>query len=123
MDAADQIEAGMTREYWQTLADSFKDDATLGPGSRRVMAKHCRPTEAMIAQLESSIAQDTARNHFQLHRRIHGWFARGEMETATATESTSRVYDELFLSPDSDPWLGLAPADVYAALDENGLVR
>jgi hypothetical protein len=32
------------------------------------------------------------------------------------------VYAELFLSPLNDPWLGLAPADVYAALDHNGLV-
>ncbi len=77
----------------------------------------------MIAQLESSIAQDTARNHYQLHRRIHEWFFSGELDTATPAEFTNRVYDELFLTPDSDPWLGLAPADVYAALDDNGLVH
>jgi hypothetical protein len=31
------------------------------------------------------------------------------------------VYAELFLTPSKDPWLGLAPPDVYTALDGNGL--
>ena len=30
------------------------------------------------------------------------------------------VYAELFLTPSSDPWLGLAPRDVYTALDGGG---
>jgi hypothetical protein len=30
------------------------------------------------------------------------------------------VYAELFLTPSSDPWLGLAPRDMYTALDGNG---
>jgi hypothetical protein len=32
------------------------------------------------------------------------------------------VYAELFLTPRKDPWLGLAPADIYTALDHNGCV-
>jgi hypothetical protein len=33
------------------------------------------------------------------------------------------VYAELFLTPSKDPWLGLAPSDVYTALDGNGRVE
>ena len=33
------------------------------------------------------------------------------------------VYAELFLTPSKDPWLGLAPSDVYTALDGDGRVE
>jgi hypothetical protein len=33
-----------------------------------------------------------------------------------------RVYAELFLTPSSDPWLGLVTPDVYTALDNGGVV-
>jgi hypothetical protein len=33
-----------------------------------------------------------------------------------------RVYTELFLTPSSDPWLGLMPADTYTALERGGVV-
>lgn len=32
------------------------------------------------------------------------------------------VYAELFLTPKSDPWLGLKPSDAYSALDHDGVV-
>ena len=34
-----------------------------------------------------------------------------------------RVYAELFLTPSSDPWLGLVPADTFTALDNNGVTQ
>jgi hypothetical protein len=38
-------------------------------------------------------------------------------------ELNERVYAQLFLTPSSDPWLGLIPGDVYTALDNNGVVQ
>ena len=32
-----------------------------------------------------------------------------------------RVYAELFLTPRSDPWIGLVPSGVYSALENNGI--
>ena len=34
-----------------------------------------------------------------------------------------RVYAELFLTPSSDPWLGLVPSDTYTALRDGGLTQ
>jgi hypothetical protein len=34
-----------------------------------------------------------------------------------------RVYAELFLTPASDPWLGLYSPEVYTALQGGGLIR
>jgi hypothetical protein len=51
---------------------------------------------------------------------MHAWFANGsaprEIEALNA-----RVYAELFLTPDSDPWLGLLPPDTFAALENGGV--
>jgi hypothetical protein len=32
-----------------------------------------------------------------------------------------RVYADLLLTPSSDTWLGLMPADTYTALEDNGV--
>ena len=52
---------------------------------------------------------DTVRNEYLLHRRIHERFAEGDPpETADVDALNEWVYAELFLTPSSDPWLGLA---------------
>jgi hypothetical protein len=72
--------------------------------------------------LQRSIAEDTVHNEYRLHARIHGWFANG-----TAPENldalNAKIYAEFFLTPNSDAWLGLGPADAYSALDGGGLVQ
>lgn len=47
-----------------------------------------------------------------LHRQIHQWFVQGN-------QTSNKVYAELFLTPSSDPWLGLAPDDIYSAIDHD----
>ena len=51
-------------------------------------------------------------------RRVLGGAAPQGVEQLNA-----RVYANLFLTPDSDPWLGLAPADTFTGLENNGLVQ
>ncbi|MDX1946544.1 MAG: hypothetical protein SFU86_14175 [Pirellulaceae bacterium] len=80
------------------------------------------PLLALVRSLESSIALDTVRNEYRLHRQLHGWLAEAGYHPDVATLN-ERVYAELFLTPSSDPWLGLAPADVYTALPNGGVVR
>ena len=76
----------------------------------------------MIRELEHSIAEDTVRNEYRFHAKIHEWLA-----TPTPSYSidslNSRVYAELFLTPESDPWLGLAPRNQFSALENGGLVE
>jgi hypothetical protein len=76
------------------------------------------PLLRQIRNLERSIAEDTVRNEYDLHSRIHSWLAG---ESINIDQLNKRVYAELFLTPDSDPWLGLLPQDVYAALDRGGV--
>jgi hypothetical protein len=52
----------------------------------------------------------------ELHRQIHDWFARGEV--GTLEDLDARVYADLFLTPNDDPWLGLRPPSVFTAIAE-----
>jgi hypothetical protein len=73
----------------------------------------------LVAGLERSIGVDSVRNEYTLHREVHSWFADGRAPT-NVDALNERVYAELFLTPSSDPWLGLAPSDVYTALTKGG---
>lgn len=124
---------------WRAIAALHAEDARLDAGAlalihskqpdgvdamRLAMSKSFveTPMMRMVRGLEHSIAEDTVRNEYQLHARLHQWFADGSAPQDLAALN-KRVYAELFLTPDSDPWLGLAPADVFSALDNAGLVQ
>ena len=80
------------------------------------------PLTSALRNLQNSIAEDTVRNEYQLHSQIHEWFMNGTASSDLA-KFNSLVYAKLFLTPDSDPWLGLVPANTITALDNNGLVQ
>jgi hypothetical protein len=80
------------------------------------------PMLRLVRTLQQTIALDTVRNEYQLHRRIHQWLADASYRPEVDVLN-ERVYGELFLTPSSDPWLGLAPADVYTALPNGGVAR
>lgn len=72
------------------------------------------------AQFESLLAKDSALNQFNLRRRALSWLAESPAALNVETFNT-RVYAELFLTPRSDPWIGLVPADTYSALTCDGI--
>jgi len=71
--------------------------------------------------LDEAAVLDSVRNEFALHRRIHQEIVshRGRLDIDTLNKW---VYAELFLMPDSDPWLGLNTPDVFTGLKDNGIV-
>ena len=103
--------------------------AAAGPNARiaglRTMSKVRveDPLLRVLATLQSSVGQETIQNEYNLHRQIHQWFATGQPIVRDFESLNQRVYSELFLTPRSDPWLGLVPPDAYPALDGDGLAR
>jgi hypothetical protein len=83
------------------------------------------PLMRITRNFERSIAEDTVRNEYTFHRQIHAWLAQGRLpdgKPAMDVESLNeRVYADLFLTPGSDPWLGLLPAGTYSALPNDGV--
>src|SRR5438128_2305083 len=80
------------------------------------------PLLRIIRNLGRSIAEETVRNEYLLHARIHEWLTHSSAPT-DVDQLNARVYAELFLTPDSDPWLGLVPRDTFTALENDGLVQ
>lgn len=78
------------------------------------------PLARMFRNLQQTIAIDTVRNEFTLHRKIHEWFVAGQVAD-DVTALNERIYAELFLTPSSDPWLGLMPRGAYAGLENGGI--
>lgn len=131
--------ADADRELWDNVALAYAEEAKLDPLSKAVMRRKTITAEqagaisrskrlvedpllAMVRNFENAIALDTARNEHLLHRELHNWFIEAH-KPMDLDKLNSRVYAELFLTPDSDPWLGLVPADTYSALDEGGLIQ
>lgn len=76
----------------------------------------------VVASFERVMARDTAQNQFRFRRQILSWLieANQQQRPLDMTVLNRRVYDELFLTPASDPWLGLVPEDTYSALTADG---
>ena len=133
-----QLEESTNDDAWRQIAALHAGEAELDDASRRLIRSE-NPTAAqagrltfskiavedplirMVAEFQSSIAMDTVKNEYLLHRRIHQWFADGDAP-ADIDLLNDRVYAELFLTPGSDPWLGLVTPGVYSALENDGVV-
>lgn len=132
-------------DFWRAVAGRHLDAAVLDESSRALVSRELRPQMKqpratapaagklsitkgrvedpllrVVLNFQDSMALDTVKNEYTLHRQIHDWFAAGQAP-ADVDALNERVYAELFLTPSSDPWLGLAPGDVYTALDRGGL--
>jgi hypothetical protein len=126
-------------ETWSQIAALHAGQAVLDPASvqliraqnpnalqagRLALTKRVveDPLVRLVSNLQSNIALDTVRNEYQLHRRIHERLAADHAASNDVDTLNEWVYAELFLTPSSDPWLGLAPQNAYTALPNNGLV-
>ncbi|HXT19695.1 MAG TPA: hypothetical protein VN923_02990 [Thermoanaerobaculia bacterium] len=71
--------------------------------------------DAALLRLEGRLAEDGLRNEAFLHRAIHQELARAA-GLWSWEDLNLWVYADLFLTPASDPWLGLAPTELLGAL-------
>jgi hypothetical protein len=67
------------------------------------------------------MALDTVRNEYLLQPKIYEWLLSSSFNDVESLNE--RVYSQLFLTPSSDPWLGLAPGDAYTAIDNEGVIK
>jgi hypothetical protein len=133
------MELATTEQVWEQIAALHAEESRLDQSSRNLIASQ-NPTAAMAGllaitkarvesplvkvfrNLEQSVAVDSVRNEYELHRKLHRWFVEGSA-AANVDELNDRVYAELFLTPKTDPWLGLLQGDAYSALPNNGVVK
>jgi hypothetical protein len=111
---------------WQSIAARHAAEATLDPASIALIARQ-NPSraadpaafKALITEFQNLLALDTARNNYILRRQVLSWL-RQTPQPPTLEQLNTRIYAELFLTPRSDPWLGLLPESSYSALTQEG---
>ncbi len=131
-----QLAAKTTDDAWSKIAARAEHAVELDQSTRKLIRRENPAAKAgalavtkrmvedpilrLVSNLQSSIALDSVRNEYTLHRQLHGWFAAGAIG-ADVDQLNERVYAELFLTPSSDPWLGLTEGDAYTALENGGV--
>lgn len=125
--ATDELGKITDEAAWKKIAQLHPSDAQLDNGSI-VLIKGQNPTlpdkdfVTLVRKFQELVALDTVRNEYLMHTKLYTWLmkdpARDDVE-----KLNKKVYDELFLTPQSDPWLGLLPSDLYTALDNGGVVK
>jgi hypothetical protein len=112
---------------WAQIAGLHEGDAKLDEQSVAVIrdqnpGAYTDPAalDQTVHHFEQTIAQDSVRDNYKLRRQVLAWLRQASSEI-TVDDLNRRVYDDLFLTPRSDPWLGLAPVGVYSALTCDGI--
>lgn len=124
---------------WEKIAMLHAEDARLDHTSVALIRRQTpyareladRPASQLMANgklspivlnFERYMALDTVRNEYTLHTRLHALLMSGRFDR-NLEALNERVYAELFLTPSSDPWLGLFSPDTYTALENGGIVK
>ena len=76
----------------------------------------------LVEKLQMNIAMDTVRNEYLMHTKLYAWLIAYRSHN-DLDALNKKVYAELFLTPASDPWLGLFSPETYVALEGGGIVR
>jgi hypothetical protein len=123
-------------ETWNKIAALYLADAKLDASSVALIRRqnpYTGETAAgaktpadrlarLVQNFERAVALDTVRNEYLIHSKLHAWLLsnRGSLDTEAFND---RVYAELFLTPSSDPWLGLVQPDTYTAIGNDGIKK
>lgn len=119
----------LDREDWAALALRGTADPPALPSGTMEMIRSQQPLawaptptplEPMFAELARDVATDSLRNELHYHSTIHGWFSDPGSSPGFGALN-DRVYAELFLTPRSDPWLGLLDPTTFVGLDHGGV--
>ncbi|HJT67177.1 MAG TPA: hypothetical protein VJ749_12025 [Pyrinomonadaceae bacterium] len=126
MSSASEALAKLTDEAkWRQIAQLHADDGIIDARSIALM-KRQNPSlsdkefSAMLQKFQASIALDTVRNEYLMHTKLYSWLWFDPMHT-NLEKFNDKVYAELFLTPATDPWLGLLEKDVYFGIDNAGV--
>ena len=106
----------------QLVATKFPDAQKAAPIATSKMSVE-NPMLRVFGNLSRTTSLDTVRNNYLLRTRILAQMNDAESQKWSLAQLNDWVYAQIFLTPNQDPWLGLAPPDVFAAIDGNGKGR
>jgi hypothetical protein len=123
---------------WVKLGELHQADAILAENSRELIRRkqpqlttltagdkgnNSDPIPELVNRFQKLIAIDSIRNEYLLHSEIHQWLVGSRFAPTNVESLNTRVYEQLFLTPQSDRWLGLMPGDGYTGIDRDGIIN
>ena len=112
---------------WKKIAQLHSSDAMLDDRSITLI-KRQNPAlteddlRHLLRKFQELIALDTVRNEYLMHTTLYAML-RSDPVRDDVEKLNEKVYRLVFLTPGSDPWLGLFSPEVYTALDNGGIVK
>lgn len=74
-----------------------------------------------IVMLRNTVSLDTVQNNYLRRTKILAFIAGpAKQRNLSLAAINNWVYSQVFLTPAEDPWLGLAPPDVFSAIESDG---
>ena len=131
---AEALGAVTDEATWTRIAFAHIDEAKLDDRSIELIrkqtqklftgeqARHLGEINLMklLQKLQLSIALDTVRNEYLLRSKLHAWLV-ADPSRMDIDQFNDKVYAELFMTPKTDPWLGLFSPETYMALERSGV--
>lgn len=120
---------------WDLLGSLRQEDAQLDANSqamilaknRRFRGENAEPNDQFYrtaSNFQISMAKDSQYNKYLFHNYIHQWLSDADFYQSAKgniDELNRQIYQYLFLTPDSDPWLGLVAPDAFSGIEEDGV--
>lgn len=103
-------------------ADGRLDDRSLKLIRYQNPSLSTQEMASLLQKFQALVALDTVRNEYMLHSKLYGWMVREPLRK-DLHNFNEQVYATLFLTPRSDPWLGLLTPDVYTGIDNGGAIK
>jgi hypothetical protein len=129
-DNFSRYDAGINLESWTKLSNLYAGATVFDDSSVAFIKRQNAKTgltaaqfSSLLTNLKTYVALDTTRNDFLFHTELYEWLDQQRAKPLDIESFNSKVYAELFKTPDSDKWLGLYNTDVYTALDGNGIIK
>ncbi len=125
--ATDELGKITDEAAWKKIAQLHPTDAELDNRSISLIRRQ-NPTITeddlthLTRKFQELVALDTVRNEYLMHTKLYVWLLNEPVRNDVEKLNT-KVYDSLFLTPGSDPWLGLFSPEVYTALDNGGVKK
>lgn len=118
---------------WVKIAGLHSDDARISQDSISLIRRQNTSEKGaaltgeqlsrLVTNFERYLAFDTVRNEYMMHSKLHAWLGTQMLARYDVESLNEKVYKDLFLTPSSDPWLGLYSPDTYTALENGGISK
>jgi len=126
---------------WLRIAQMHEDETTFDARVSQLMVRKFPSAQAAapiavskqaaetpmlrrLANLNRTVSLDTVQNNYMRRTKILAFIAGQAKESKLSlTAINNWVYSQVFLTPADDPWLGLAPPDVFSAIEADGRRR